>query len=120
MTASSQFKILNIDIYTVDKTSYPINMDNFNSFQMHESIYQKGITAELSFFDAYDFLTLIPMVGGETVRVTLADGNDDQFSEDFIIVERSNITNREGTGLNDITVKLVQKSYYKMITRNFA
>jgi hypothetical protein len=93
-------------------------MDNFNAFQMHESIYQKGITAELSFFDAYDYLTLIPIVGGETIRITLSDDTN-QFSDEFVVVERASITNREGTGMNDIMLKLVQKTYYDIITRNF-
>lgn len=105
--------------FRVQEKDYPINIDQLNYFQFLESIDIKGISATLSFLDYNNYSDLLPIIGGETFIISISDIFGDKVMLEFINTSKTASNKVDATFKNNVTLTLIQKEYYYLVSRNF-
>lgn len=105
--------------FRVQEKDYPLKMDQLNFFQFSESVHNKGITGSISFLDYYNYSDLLPIMGGETLVITIIDIFGKKVSLEMINTSKTSNTKVDATFKNNVTLSLIQKEYYYLISRNF-
>ena len=112
------YSIENISL-EVKEYSVDILIDNLNGIEIYESLERKGMTARLSFLDTYFFEEILPIVGGEKVKISLLDARKDQFNYTFIVSRKLGVTQRDETNYYNVELHLIEEEYFNLLSKNY-